>query len=156
MTVVLPMDSVPTPDGDHRPPFAVAGTVHGRPVEALVTGLAEVLARIAAWTGDDPEAIGCWGLRHDYSESLIMPVRRRRGSVDEWRRVVHLVRLCPGEPHGGTLTAMCGEQLSLVAVDAVTLGQGMPCELCLTRPLSVSDGQRLQGAIVERLDRRIG
>jgi hypothetical protein len=109
--------------------------VWNRPVEALVCGLADVLDHIARWTEQDPEAIGCWGLRADYSESVTIPVRCRPGSVREGRRTAHLVRLLPGEPHGGTLIALCGERLSLLDIETLRLGAGMPCELCLARGL---------------------
>lgn len=119
-------------------PLVVSGTVWNRRVEALVCGLADVLDRIAGWTEQDPEAIGCWGLRRDYSESLTIPVRCRKGRVREGRRIAHLVRLLPGEPHGGTLAALCGERLSLLDIETLRIGAGMPCELCLARGL-VSD-----------------
>jgi hypothetical protein len=129
---------------DHRPdrhsgpelPLSVVGTVQGCRKEALVSGLSDVLAQIARWTMDDPDAVGCWGLRDDYSEPLMIPVRRRAGSAVEGcpgqsRRVAHVVRLVPGEPHGGVVTAVCGERLPLVGIDALRLGIGMPCERCL-------------------------
>jgi hypothetical protein len=93
--------------------------------------LPDVLAQIALWTGDDPDAVGCWGLRDDYSEPLMVPVRRTAGSTNEGGRAAHVVRLLPGAPHGGVLTAVCGERLPLVGVDALPLGDGMPCERCL-------------------------
>jgi hypothetical protein len=127
-------------------PLRVVGTVHDRRVEALVSGLSDVLAQIARWTRDDPDAIGSWGLRDDYSEPLMIPVRRKAGSAGEGGldrigadgsargesgRVAHVVRLIPGEPHGGMVTAVCGERLPLLGIDALRLGVGMPCERCL-------------------------
>jgi hypothetical protein len=112
-------------------PLTVQGTVHGHHVEALVTGLPDVVAQISRWVWDDPDAVGCWGLRTDYSESVLIPVRRKVGSVRESRRAAHVVRLLPGESHGSELVAMCGERLSLLGVDVLPLGVGMPCERCL-------------------------
>jgi hypothetical protein len=93
--------------------------------------LSDVLERIADWTADDPDASGSWGLRDDYSEPLIIPVRRAAGAVREGARATHVVRLLPGVAHGATLVAMCGERLPLVGVDVLALGDGMPCEWCL-------------------------
>lgn len=163
MTVVLPRNCRFASDDDRRAPLAVAGIVHGHPVQVLVTGLPEVLAQIAAWTKDDQAAIGCWGLRDDYSEPLVVPVRRRAGARDLARQMTHLVCLRPGEPHGGTLTAICGLPLSLLGVEVLSLGAGMPCELCLSRQVArdaTDDGGALDGglqrAIKQRLDRQIG
>jgi hypothetical protein len=116
-------------------PLVVRGTVHGGSLEVLVTGLPEVLAQIGRWAMADPDAVGCWGLRHDYSESVVIPVRQRPGAVAESRRTAHVVRLSPGESHGGTLVAACGERLPLLAVDVLPLGVGMPCQACLLRTI---------------------
>jgi hypothetical protein len=135
VTVVVPGDSRSgTPNG-WDVPLVVSGTVHGRAVEVPVSGLSDVLARIIAWTDDDPAAIGCWGLRDDYSEPLVVPVRWSGGSAGRVR-VTHLVRLVPGEPHGSILTATCGERLSLTRVDVVEVGDGLPCEPCMVRTLA--------------------
>jgi hypothetical protein len=112
-------------------PLTVQGTVHGHRVEALVTGLPDVVTQISHWVRDDSAAVGCWGLRADYSESVLIPVRRKVGSVRETRRAAHVVRLLPGESHGGELVAMCGERLPLLGADVLPLGVGMPCERCL-------------------------
>jgi hypothetical protein len=120
---------------DDAEPLAVAGTVHGQPVEVLVADLADVLAYIVAWTDQDPDAIGCWGLRADYSGSLTLLLRHKAGSIAERLRTVHLVRLSPGEPHGATLTALCGERLTVLGVDALPVGAGMPCDSCLAGSL---------------------
>lgn len=117
-------------------PLVVTGTVWNRPVEAMVCDLADVLDRIALWTEQDPDAIGCWGLRRDYSGPLTIPVRCRPGRVREARRIAHLLRLLPGEPHGGVLVALCGERLSLLDIETLRIGAGMPCELCLARGLA--------------------
>jgi hypothetical protein len=143
-------------------PFVVSGIVHGHRMEALVSGLSEVLAQIATWTGVDPDAVGSWSLRDDYSEPLMLPVRRRAGSVNESRRSAHVVRLVPGAANGGVLTAVCGERLPLVGVDALPLGEGMPCERCLvgsvlSPPASfVRDSLALHPVIAAELDTRIG
>jgi hypothetical protein len=153
------------PDGaaQHERPFVVAGTIHGRRVEALVSGLPDVLAQIASWTRDDPDAVGCWGLRDDYSEPLMMPIRRTAGSVrGETARAAHLVRLLPGEPNGGVLTAVCGQRLPVVGVDALPLGDGMPCERCLAESVLAAPGSMVGAAlsgsrgIPAELDRQIG
>ena len=148
-------------------PLAVAGTVHGRTMEVLVTGLSDVLAQIATWTADDPDAIGCWGLRDDYSEPLIVHVRLQDSGHGQTHRAVHLLCLRPGEAHGRTLVALCGQLLSLVGVVPMELGAGMPCESCLTRHMVLDawrdggmqqapDHGGLQRAISSRLDRQIG
>jgi hypothetical protein len=164
LRVVLSGGSLPRPDNgpfesptstprvSSVTPLAVAGTVHGRAVEALVTGLSDVLAQIAAWTADDPEAIGCWGLRADYSEPLIVPIRQRDRGHGQTGRSVHLLRLRPGEAHGRTLVAMCGELLSLVSVTTTEVGSGMPCEPCLTRHPALDAGR--DGCIPKALDHR--
>jgi hypothetical protein len=167
LTVVLPGDSLSPAEGhpvepatsDLLPPLVVAGTVHGSAVQALVAGLPDVLAQIAVWTADDPEAVGSWGLRGDYSEPLIMPVLLRDETAGEAQQAVHLVRLQPGDRHGRTLTAMCGQLLPLVSVTAMEVGVGMPCQPCLTRHIAFDttrDHGGLQGAIRGRLDRQIG
>lgn len=120
---------------DDAEPLAVAGTVHGQPVEVLVADLADVLAYIVAWTDQDPAAIGCWGLRADYSGSLTLLLRHKAGSVAERMRTVHLVRLAPGEPHGATLAALCGERLTVLGVDVLPVGAGMPCDRCIAGSL---------------------
>jgi hypothetical protein len=125
--------SAPT---DRSHPLAVSGTVHGRVLEVLVAGLPEVLACIADWTAQDPDAIGCWGLRADYSETLTILLRHRAGGIREGRRTVHLVQLRPGVPHGGTVTALCGERLTVLGVEVLSVGAGMPCDGCLARGLA--------------------
>ncbi|HEX4700587.1 MAG TPA: hypothetical protein VH352_00525 [Pseudonocardiaceae bacterium] len=121
---------------DRSRPLAVSGTVHGRVLEVLVAGLPDVLACIAEWTAQDPDAIGCWGLRADYSETLTIPLRHKVGVVGEGRRTVHLVQLRPGVPHGGTVTALCGERLTVLGAEVLSLGAGMPCDGCLARGLA--------------------
>lgn len=114
-------------------PLVVSGTVHGHASMVMVAGLSDVVAQIAHWTRDDPDASGSWGLRADYSEPLIIPVRRASGAANEGARAAHVVRLLPGESHGGMLAALCGERLPLAGVDVLPLGEGMPCERCLLR-----------------------
>lgn len=125
------VDSAVVSPGRSPALLLVCGTVHGRRAEALVTGLAEVVERIARWVADDPDALGSWGLRDDYSEPLMMPVRWRAFAVHETLRVAHLVRLLPGESHGATLVTLCGERLALLGVEVLAVGAGMPCERCL-------------------------
>jgi hypothetical protein len=136
---------------DDDVPLAVAGTVHGRPVEVLVADLADVLAHIGVWTEQDPGAVGCWGLRADYSGSLTLLLRRRTGAIAERLRTVHLVRLVPGEPHGATLAALCGERLTVLGVDALPVGAGMPCDGCLAGSLVAdrSESDRVVTACVD-------
>jgi hypothetical protein len=131
------------PDSDRcSVPLAVAGTVHGRLVEALVGTLSEVLAQIARWIEVDPAAIGCWGLRTDYSDPLTLSLRGTAGTVRESMRVVHLLRLRPGEPHGSTVTVLCGERLRIVGVEVLPVGTGMPCSACLAGGLSADFADR--------------
>jgi hypothetical protein len=136
---------------DHAAPLAVAGTVHGRPVEALVADLPDVLSCIDVWTEQDPDAVGCWGLRADYSGSLTLLLRHRAGTVAERLRAVHLVRLAPGEPHGGGLTALCGERLTVLGVDVLSLGVGMPCDRCVAGSL-VADRSVSDRVVTARVD----
>jgi hypothetical protein len=110
--------------------------VLGRSVEVLVASLDDVLAHIAAWTAQDPAAIGCWGLRSDYSAPMTFPLRHKSGTVRESRRTVHLVRLLPGQAHGSTVTALCGERLWILGVEVLPVGAGMPCAGCLTDGLA--------------------
>ena len=127
----------PVDESDRHPvPLAVAGTVHGRPVELLVATLPDVLTHIARWAEQDPAAIGCWGLRSDYSIPLTLPLRQKAGAVRESRRTVHLIRLLPGEAHGATVTALCGERLRILGVDVLPVGTGMPCGGCLAGGLA--------------------
>ncbi|HEY3611630.1 MAG TPA: hypothetical protein VGL06_29310 [Pseudonocardiaceae bacterium] len=136
---------------DDDVPLAVAGTVHGRAVEVLVADLAEVLAHIGGWTEQDPGAVGCWGLRADYSGSLTLLLRRRAGAIAERLRTVHLVRLAPGEPHGATLAALCGERLTVLGVDVLPVGAGMPCDGCLVGSL-VADRSETDRVVTARVD----
>jgi hypothetical protein len=131
----------PVSDSPHRSaPLAVAGTVHGSPVEVLVASLDDVLAHIAAWTEQDPAAIGCWGLRADYSVPLTFPLRQKAGIVRESQRTVHLVRLLPGQPHGATVTVLCGERLRIFSVEVLPVGTGMPCTGCLAGGMTATRG----------------
>ncbi len=142
----------PVPESDRcSVPLAVAGTVHGRVVEVLVATLADVLAHIATWTEQDPEAIGCWGLRADYSGPLTLPLRPKAGVVRESLRTVHLVRLLPGEPHGATVTALCGELLRILSVDALPVGVGMPCSACLAEGLA-AERERADRVVIAGVD----
>jgi hypothetical protein len=135
-------------------PLAVAGTVHGQPVEVLVADLSDVLAHIVAWTDQDPDAIGCWGLRADYSGSLTLLLRHKAGSIAERLRTVHLVRLSPGEPHGTALTALCGERLTVLGVDTLPVGAGMPCDGCLAGSLVAERSERSESdrVVTARVD----
>jgi hypothetical protein len=132
-------------------PLAVAGTVHGQPVEVLVADLADVLAHIDVWTEQDPGAVGCWGLRADYSGCLTLLLRRRAGAIAERLRTVHLVRLAPGEPHGATLAALCGERLTVLGVDVLPVGAGMPCDGCLAGSL-VAERSESDRVVTARVD----
>lgn len=151
MNVAVPQSS-PVPESNrHSVPLAVAGTVHGRPVEVLVATLPDVLAHIERWTEQDPSAIGCWGLRSDYSVPLTLPLRQKAGAVRESMRTVHLIRLLPGEPHGSTVTALCGERLRILGVDVLPVGMGMPCGGCLAGGLA-ADRNRADRIVVSSTD----
>lgn len=131
MIVVVPADSRSAGAGCWEPPLAVSGTVLGRQVAALVTAIPDVIAQIGQWVRDDPGAVGCWGLREDYSGELVIPVRRVPGSATERRRAAHVLRLVPGQAHGGVVAAVCGERLPLLDLEPLELGAGMPCGRCL-------------------------
>lgn len=151
MNVVLPPSRpVTDPTGDSVP-LAVAGTVHGRLVEVLVASLDAVLGHIATWTEQDPAAIGCWGLRADYSVPLTLPLRPKVGTVRESLRTVHLVRLLPGEAHGGHVTALCGEGLRILGVEVLPVGAGMPCAGCLAGGIA-ADRERADRVVTPRVD----
>jgi hypothetical protein len=68
-------------------------------------------------------------------------LRQKAGAVRESLRTVHLVRLLPGEAHGGTVTALCGERLRILGVDALPVGAGMPCGGCLAGGLAADRGR---------------
>ena len=151
MNVAVPQSS-PVPESNgHSVPLAVAGTVHGRLVEVLVATLSDVLAHIERWTEQDPAAIGCWGLRSDYSVPLTLPLRQKAGAVRESMRTVHLIRLLPGEAHGATVTALCGERLRILGVDVLPVGMGMPCGGCLAGGLA-ADRKRADRIVVSSAD----
>lgn len=136
MSLAVPPTRPVSESTDVTGPLAVAGTVHGRLVEVLVATLGDVLTRISMWTEQDPSAIGCWGLRADYSVPLTLPLRHKVGTVRETCRTTHLVRLMPGEPHGSYVAALCGERLTIVGVDVLPVGGGMPCSACLAGGLA--------------------
>jgi hypothetical protein len=118
----------------------------------LVSGIPEVIAQIGQWVRDDPAAVGCWGLRQDYSGELIVPVRRVAGSASERRRVAHVLRLVPGRALGGVVAVTCGERLPLLDIEVLELGAGMPCGGCLVGSVS----RRSFGTFEEELDRQNG
>lgn len=136
MIVVVRPDSRSTWPDCADAPLAVSGTVFGRQVAALGTGIPDVIAQIGQWVRDDPTALGCWGLREDYSGELMIPVRMPAGAVAERRRAAHVLRLLPGQAHGGVVAAVCGERLPLVDLDVLELGAGMPCCACLMGSVS--------------------
>lgn len=108
-------------------PFLVQGTVHGRAVEAAAHGIDDVLDRIGDWTAADADATGSWRLNPDYSEPIVLVVRR----VGAGTRPAHLVRLLPATRYGGSLRALCGDTLRITAAESLAVGDGMPCEDCL-------------------------
>jgi hypothetical protein len=136
VTVVVPADSRSAGPGRSDAPLAVTGTVLGRQVAAFVLAIPDVIAQIGQWVRDDPNAVGCWGLREDYSGGLVIPVRRSAGSVAERRRAAHVLRLVPGQAHGGVVAAVCGERLPLLDLEVLELGAGMPCGRCLVSSIS--------------------
>lgn len=152
MTVPVSADSGSTAFRFTDPPLAVSGTVDGRQVAALVVGIPDVIAQIGQWVRDDPSAVGCWGLRQDYSGELIIPVRRSAGSVSERRRAAHVLRLRPGQAHGGFVAVVCGERLPLLDLEVLQLGAGMPCGRCLVGSISRSPF----GMFTAELDRQDG
>lgn len=60
----------------------------------------------------------------------VVLVRYRPGSTGEAIRTVHLVPLPVGGQEGAA-TALCGTLLRPSEMEVVTVGQGMPCGLCL-------------------------
>lgn len=152
MIVVVPADSRSTGPGCLAPPLTVSGTVLGRRMAARVAGIPDVIAQIGQWVRDDPAAVGCWGLRQDYSGELVILVRRSVGSVAERRRAAHVLRLLPGQALGGIVAAVCGERLPLLALDVLELGAGMPCGGCL----AVSIFGSPFGMFTAELDRQNG
>jgi hypothetical protein len=150
--VAVPVESRSPRPGCLDAPLAVSGTVLGRRVAALVTGIPDVITQIGRWVRDDPGAVGCWGLREDYSGELLVPVRRTAGSATERRRAAHVLRLLPGQAHGGVVAAVCGERLPLLDVDVLELGAGMPCGRCLVRSIPGCSF----GMFTPELDRQYG
>ena len=152
MTVTVPADWGSAEPGCVDAPLAVSGTVLGRQVAALVAGIPDVVTQIGQWVRDDPAAVGCWGLRRDYSGELVIPVRRSAGSVAERLRTAHVLRLRPGQAHGGLVAVVCGERLPLLDLEVLQLGAGMPCCLCLVGSISRSPF----GRFAAELDRQDG
>jgi hypothetical protein len=112
-------------------PFVVTGTHRGRAQSVTVPDVPGVLAVIGRWTADDPAATGSWALRGDYSAPVSLVARLRPGLIGERGRVAHVFSLVPGVPQRCTLTTCCGAQLSILQLEWLELGQGMPCEPCL-------------------------
>jgi hypothetical protein len=57
----------------------------------------------------------------------------------------------PGEPHGGTLAALCGERLTVLGVDVLSVGAGMPCDVCLAGSL-VAERSEIDRVVTARVD----
>lgn len=110
----------------------LSGTVNGRPVRVGVNTVPEILIEIERWIAQDQQATGTWCLSSDYSNPVTLIARRQAGLCAESRRVAHLFRLEPGVAQGFTLTARCGEVVTLVEVEWLSPGTGMPCEACLS------------------------
>ncbi|WP_380494660.1 hypothetical protein [Streptoalloteichus tenebrarius] len=86
-----------------------------------------------------------WGVRGDVGagEPVTVLVRYLPGVVGETRRVVHMVRLAPGEFMSHHPRACCGTVLRLTLSEICELGEGVPCERCLAATLrrEVSPGR---------------
>jgi hypothetical protein len=68
------------------------------------------------------------------SERQVVLVRYRPGVVEETARTVHVVPL-PADERAGAVGALCGAVLKLHDIQTVTLGEGMPCTVCLSTHL---------------------
>jgi hypothetical protein len=144
-------------------PFVVTGILHGRAQRVAVSSLPDVLALIGRWTAEDPDATGAWALNEDYSAPVNLVARVRAGLIGERGRVAHVFSLVPGVSQGCRLTTCCGEQLSILDLEWLSLGEGMPCECCLraagattpapapARPISTPRPRGLLGSRSPRL-----
>jgi hypothetical protein len=113
---------------EHRP-FVVSGTVFGRPVSVAVASLSEVLTEIGGWTARDPEATGHWSVRNPGPAPVAVLGRPVEGTPCQ--RVAHVFSLTPGAAQGIHLRSCCGRVLSIVELDWLSPGDGMPCDTCL-------------------------
>lgn len=122
-----------SPSVHARAPFLVQGTVTGRHLEVAVNCPAEVLEVVAAWSLTDDHAVASWKLRDDHPEPLVVVARQTKGLIRETQRVAHVFEVQPGVALGASLTADCGQTLSLVDAEWLAAGSGMPCEGCLAQ-----------------------
>nr|ASV46838.1 hypothetical protein [uncultured bacterium] len=80
----------------------------------------------------------------------VVLVRYRPGVVGETARTVHMVPL-PTDQRVGALSALCGAALTLHDIEIITLGEGMPCTVCMinqvtsTTPTRLMDGPDTAG-----------
>lgn len=125
--------SLPRAVTEHETPFVVAGTVHGWRQVVGVHDPEEALDEIIEWCASDPGATGSWFLRADCSEGVTVAARIKAGLALESQRSAHLFVLAPGIAQGANIVTQCGEILSLVDLEWLPLGGGMPCETCLVR-----------------------
>lgn len=63
------------------------------------------------------------------SQSLLL-ARHRADGIGQAGRTVHLVPVIPS-PAAGAVAALCGALLHFEEIDAVELGEGVPCQVCL-------------------------
>lgn len=116
-------------------PFLMRGRIGGTPVErpAYSTEQAEQFAQLAARSGGD--SWGSWMvLPHgeDASEPIVLFARYRRGLVGETQRQVHAIGIIAGRLLGPELTTACRIVLPRGQVEFIALGEGMPCERCVS------------------------
>lgn len=69
----------------------------------------------------------------------VLLVRYRPGVVGETRRTVQVVEASLVVPGSDVLSALCGAVLTSGELEAVALGEGMPCNACVLRAMNRAD-----------------
>ncbi len=92
---------------------------------------------------DGPAATrGAWGLRAEYPDAVLVPMRILPGAATERARVAHMLRMQPGEWHGCTLIAPCGTRMDVRTAEFLGAFRGMPCERCFLAQATAQTPQR--------------
>lgn len=112
--------------------FVVVADIAGNRVERPADSIdrAEQIIRKVASIADSAS----WLVRQDGDPAPVwLLARQKPGTTGETRRVVHAIGLITGRLVADTLTMLCGHQAPRLDLEYVHTGEGMPCELCLTR-----------------------
>lgn len=120
---------------DESDPFVVVGVTHGARRVVTAASPEAAFQAMLGFLRLDPEAEALWGLRRDWA-GPVMAVCRWRTTIPGIRQsqcVAHVIQFVPGEQHGGDVTACCGKDLHLHALEWLNEGEGMPCPACVMR-----------------------